>query len=59
MLGAYLSPLLAQVSREEFGRGFRGATSQLHWTDILPYAAAFTFVADTTAILLVTENFNG
>jgi hypothetical protein len=32
--------LLAQVSREDFGRGFRGATSQLSWTDILPYAAA-------------------
>jgi mannose-6-phosphate isomerase len=26
---------------------------------LLPYAVAFTFVADTTAILLVTENFAG
>jgi mannose-6-phosphate isomerase len=26
---------------------------------LLPYAGAFTFVADTTAILLVTENFAG
>jgi hypothetical protein len=32
--------LLAQVSREDFGRGFRGATSQLSWTDLIPYAAA-------------------
>lgn len=32
--------LLAQVSREEFGRAFRGATSQLHWTDLIPYAVA-------------------
>ncbi len=38
--------LLAQVSREEFGRAFRGATSQLHWTDLIPYAgAAFVVVA--------------
>jgi hypothetical protein len=32
--------LLAQVSREDFGRGFRGATSQLSWTDLIPYVAA-------------------
>jgi hypothetical protein len=32
--------LLAQVSREEFGRGFRGATSQLSWLDLVPYAVA-------------------
>jgi len=32
--------LLAQVSREDFGRGFRGATSQLSWTDLVPYFAA-------------------
>ncbi len=37
---ANLTPLLAQVYREELGRGFRGATSQLHWTDVLPYVAA-------------------
>ena len=42
MTTALLAPwwLLAQVSREDFGRGFRGATSQLSWTDLLPYAAA-------------------
>lgn len=33
-------PLLAQVTREDFGRGFRGATSQLSWLDFVPYIAA-------------------
>jgi hypothetical protein len=37
--------LLAQVSREEFGRGFRGATSQLSWTDLIPYVAAAVLAA--------------
>ncbi|HYO24159.1 MAG TPA: hypothetical protein VEQ85_04345 [Lacipirellulaceae bacterium] len=37
-LQAFL-PLLAQVSREDFGRGFRGATSQLSWLDFVPYIA--------------------
>lgn len=37
--------LLAQVSREDFGRGFRGATSQLSWTDLIPYAAAAILAA--------------
>jgi len=37
-------PLLAQVSREEFGRAFRGATSQLSWFDVVPYVIAFTLM---------------
>jgi hypothetical protein len=37
--------LLAQVSREDFGRGFRGATSQLSWHDLIPYAAAAILAA--------------
>ncbi len=32
-----------EVSREEFGRGFRGATSQLSWTDLIPYVLAAVF----------------
>jgi hypothetical protein len=34
---ATFSPLLAQVYREDLGRGFRGATSQLSWFDVVPY----------------------
>jgi hypothetical protein len=33
-------PLLAQVYREDLGRGFRGATSQLSVSDFVPYLAA-------------------
>src|SRR5262245_13915332 len=33
-------PLLAQVSREQFGRGFRGADSQRTWHDLVPYVVA-------------------
>lgn len=33
-------PLLAQVYREDLGRGFRGATSQLSWFDVVPYVVA-------------------
>jgi hypothetical protein len=33
-------PLLAQVSREQFGRGFRGAASQRSWHDLVPYIVA-------------------
>jgi hypothetical protein len=44
MLPAWIVPFVAQVTREQFGRGFRGATSQLHWTDILPYAAAIALL---------------
>jgi hypothetical protein len=36
-------PLLA-VSREDFGRGFRGATSQLNWTDVIPYAVGISLL---------------
>jgi hypothetical protein len=37
-------PVLAQVSREEFGRGFRGAASQLSWLDLIPYVAAAVLI---------------
>jgi hypothetical protein len=37
-------PLVAQVSREEFGRAFRGATSQLSWFDVVPYAVVFALM---------------
>jgi hypothetical protein len=33
-------PLFAQVSREQFGRGFRGAASQRSWHDLVPYIVA-------------------
>ncbi len=49
MTPAWLVPLFAQVYREEFGRGFRGATSQLHWTDVLPYAAGIALLVVGTA----------
>jgi hypothetical protein len=39
MIHAWLTPLLAQVSREDFGRGFRGAASQRGWSDLVPYIA--------------------
>ena len=45
-----LLPLLAQVYREDLGRGFRGATSQLKWTDFLPYIAATALMAGGFAI---------
>jgi hypothetical protein len=35
---------LLAVSREDFGRGFRGATSQLNWTDVIPYAVGITLL---------------
>jgi hypothetical protein len=37
-------PLLAQVTREAFGRGFRGATSQRHWSDFIPYIVALVVI---------------
>ena len=46
----YLTPVLAQVYREELGRGFRGATSQLHWTDFLPYVAATVLIGGGWAL---------
>jgi hypothetical protein len=42
MAGVPSLVLLGQVSREEFGRAFRGATSQLSWHDLIPYVAAAT-----------------
>jgi hypothetical protein len=36
--------LLAQVYREDLGRGFRSATSQLRLTDVIPYAVAFALL---------------
>jgi hypothetical protein len=35
---------LLAVSREDFGRGFRGATSQLDWTDVIPYAVGIALL---------------
>jgi hypothetical protein len=43
-------PLLAQVTREEFGRGFRGATSQRHWTDFIPYIVALVVIGVGAAV---------
>ncbi len=42
--------LLAQVSREQFGRAFRGATSQLHWTDLIPYVLAAVVAGVSIAV---------
>jgi hypothetical protein len=42
-MGAFPS-LLAQVYREDFARGFRSATSQLHWTDVIPYVIALALL---------------
>lgn len=36
--------LLGQVYREDLGRGFRSATSQLRLTDVIPYAVAFALL---------------
>lgn len=41
MMPGWIVPLVAQVTREEFGRGFRGAASQRSVWDLVPYAAAF------------------
>jgi hypothetical protein len=43
-------PLLAQVSREQFGRGFRGANSQRSWHDLLPYIVAAIVIGVGTAV---------
>lgn len=43
-MNATISPLLAQVYREDLGRGFRGATSQLHWFDVVPYVIAVSLM---------------
>jgi hypothetical protein len=48
MITGAFYPLLAQVYRDDLGRGFRSATSQLHVTDVIPYAvgiALLIFVA--------------
>lgn len=42
--------LLAQVSREQFGRGFRGAASQRSWHDLVPYIATAIAICVGTAI---------
>ena len=42
-------PLLAQVSREQFGRGFRGAASQRSWHDLVPYVVATIVIGVGTA----------
>jgi hypothetical protein len=42
-------PLLAQVTREQFGRGFRGATSQLSWFDVVPYVVGAVLIGVVTA----------
>jgi hypothetical protein len=39
------TPLLAQVTREQFGRGFRGAASQLSWLDLVPYFVGAAAIA--------------
>lgn len=44
MSSQLLLPLLAQVSREQFGRGFRGAQSQLRWTDFIPYVVGIGLI---------------
>lgn len=44
MATTWLAPLLAQVYREDFGRGFRGASSQRSWQDLIPYVTVFTVV---------------
>jgi hypothetical protein len=43
-------PLLAQVSREQFGRGFRGAASQRSWVDLAPYLVAVIVIGVATAV---------
>jgi len=50
--------LLAQVSREEFGRAFRGATAQLKWTDLIPYAAAALVAIAVMAIYRFVKRRN-
>jgi hypothetical protein len=50
--------LLAQVSREDFGRGFRGATSQLSWTDLVPYAVAAVLAGGSIALYRWLKNRN-
>jgi hypothetical protein len=44
MATTWLAPLLAQVYREDFGRGFRGASSQRSWHDLIPYVTVFAVV---------------
>jgi hypothetical protein len=50
MATTWLAPLLAQVYREDFGRGFRGASSQRSWHDLIPYVAVFTVVCGGWAV---------
>jgi hypothetical protein len=49
-LSSLLLPILAQVSREEFGRGFRGATSQLSWLDLIPYVVGAVAIGLGSAV---------
>lgn len=51
MIPWHVLALLAQVSREQFGRGFRGASSQRHWTDVIPYAVALALMAAGWALV--------
>jgi hypothetical protein len=44
MMHGWITPLIAQVTREEFGRGFRGAASQRSVSDLVPYVAAFALL---------------
>jgi hypothetical protein len=53
-----LWPIFAQIYREDFGRGFRGATSQLHWTDFLPYIAAFVLITGGWALYVHLKRRN-
>ncbi len=48
-MGAW-TPLLAQMTREQFGRGFRGATSQLSWVDLIPYVVGAVLIGVGTAL---------
>ena len=50
MASTWLAPLLAQVYREDFGRGFRGASSQRSWHDLVPYVTAFTVLCGGWAV---------
>ncbi|HMO84279.1 MAG TPA: hypothetical protein PKC18_05080 [Lacipirellulaceae bacterium] len=50
MIGSACQLLLAQVYRQDLGRGFRGAASQLRWTDVLPYIAAIVLLIAGCAV---------
>ena len=49
-VSSILVPVLAQVSREQFGRGFRGATSQLSWLDLIPYVVGAVLIGVGSAV---------